>query len=431
MPKPTRKTALEGHTMKETSYFWFGIDWHDNSHTVHVFQPSTNRHERFTVPHSAQGLETLVQRITAVGTVGGIAVEATRNLLVVKLVQAGLPVYAVNPKISKDWRSSYSVAGAKSDAGDARVLAEGVWHHHEHLRTSSLPSASMQELTQLCEDEKHFIDQRTAWVQELQAVLKQYHPQALRFFDDWTAPTAWDFVATFATPEALAKATKARLCRFLAARHIGMSPRWQQRIDQRSQALEWPQDPGTVAALALRVKTLVTALKALEKQLREYRKRIETLFATREEAQVFSSLPGAGAKLAPRLCTIFGENHSEYDSADTVRQLGGVSPVTKDSGKKKEVFMRRACRKKWRNTLHLFAQLSKARCLWAKAYYRLCRDRGDNHATALRKLAYKWLAIIYRMWQTQSTYDEQRHLEQLKKKDSPTYHYMLANGYLA
>lgn len=416
--------------MEQDSQCWIGIDWGGDAHTVHVFQPATDASERFTVPHSAQGLEALVQRLSALGTIGGIAVEAARNLLVVKLVQAGLPVYAINPKLSKDWREGYSVAGAKSDEGDARVLAEGLWHHHRHLAPLSLAPAAQRELTQLSEDEKRFIDQRTAFVQELKAVLKQYHPQALAFFDDWTAPTAWQFVATFATPNALAKATKSRLCRFLAARHIGLSPLWQQRIEARGEALQWPQEEGAVPVLALRVQTLVVVLKALEKQLRQYRQRIETLFAELPDAPVFTSLPGAGGKLAPRLYVMFGQDRSAYDGPDVLRQLSGVAPVTKQSGKRKEVFIRRACRKHWRNTLHLFAQHSKRKSLWARAYYQRCRERGDTHASALRKLAYQWLGIIYRMWQTQTPYDEQRHLERLKQKNSPTYQYMLANGYL-
>lgn len=416
--------------MKTASLMWIGIDWGDQAHEVHGIRPATDERERFSVCHSAQGLQELVERIRALGELGGIAVEATRSLLILKLVQAGFPVYAINPKVSKDWRTAYSVAGAKSDSGDARVLAEGLWHHHGHLSTLSLPNDGMQELTQLCEDEKHFIDQRTALVQELQAVLKQYHPHARAFFDDWTSPTAWDFVRAFPTPDALAKASKNQLCRFLAAHHIGMSPLWQRRVDQRGQALEWPQCSGISAALALRIQTLVSQLKALEKQLGAYRKRIEALFPTLEDAELFLSLPGAGPKLAPRLCVMFGEQHTLYESAAPLRQLSGVAPITKKSGRKKEVLIRRACRKFWRNTLFLYAQHSQRYCKWARAFYKLCRERGDTHSTALRKLAFKWLGIIFKMWQNRTCYNEHLYLGQLMKKGSQTYAYMLANGYL-
>jgi transposase len=382
MPKPKRNSDKEEGEMEQTSFLWVGIDWGDQTHAVHVFEPSTGKGEQFVVPHSAQGLQDLAQRLAGLDRVGGIAVEATRNLLLLKLAQAGLPVYAINPKVSKDWRSVYSVAGAKSDEGDARTLAEGLSHHHSHLTPLASSSPVMRELTQLCEDEKHFIDQRTGLIQQLKAVLKQYHPQLLAFFGDWTAPSAWDFALAFPTPEALAKASKDRICRFLRARHIGIGPLWQQRIEQRVKALEWPQDCATASALALRVQTLASTLKTLEKQLCKYRERIESLFPSIEGAQVFSSLPGAGPKLAPRLCVMFGDDPTQYGCADAIRQLSGVAPVTKQSGKRNQVVIRRACRKYWRNTLHLHAQYSKKKSLWATAFYKRCRERGDTHATA-------------------------------------------------
>ena len=70
--------------MEQDSQCWIGIDWGGDAHAVHVFQPATDAGERFTVPHSAQGLEALVQRLSALGAIGGIAVEAARNLLLVK-----------------------------------------------------------------------------------------------------------------------------------------------------------------------------------------------------------------------------------------------------------------------------------------------------------------------------------------------------------
>jgi transposase len=364
--------------MSSTNLFWIGIDWGDKEHAVHFFHPATDRHERFTVPHSPSGLDEVVQRIQAVDTIGGVAVEASRNLLMTKLPQAELPVYAINPKLSASWREAYSVSGAKSDGGDARMLAEGLWHHHGHLRTSSVARELMAELAQLCEDEMRFIQQRTALVQELQAMLKRYHPYMLVFFDDWTSPSAWDFLALFPAPEAVAKAPKKKICAFLAKCRIGMSPLWQARVDGRKQALDWPQDAAQIAALSVRAQTIIAMLKPLEKQL---------------------------------------------------RQVSGVAPVTMQSGRKNSVKIRRACRKHWRNILHQFAQHSKKKSKWARTFYDMCKAYGDNHATALRKLAYKWLSIIYRMYQAKTHYNDQKHIEQLRKKNSPTYQYMVANGY--
>lgn len=435
--------------MESASVFWVGLDWGGESHTVHGFQPHGTQCFTFKVKHTPQGFEELRRRLGEAGEIAGVAVETTHGLVVQALLDTGLPVYPVNPKLSKAWRASCSVAEVKSDAGDARVLAEGLFHHHKRLHPLRLAGERARQLDELVRAEKRFIDQRTALVQELEDLLKRYHPQMLAFFDDWTSQTAWELLNAFPTPDALAGATKKRLCAFLRARHIGMRPLWLERIDGRTAALDWPRDKALEEVHALHAQTLAKMLLACEGQLDLYRKRVESLFEETEKAQLFSSLPGAGRKLAPRLCVIFADPQGHEDAAgeaerheekgphrgkDTplsvVRRLSGVAPVTMESGKKRGVCVRRACRKHWRDTMHLFAHFSKRKSAWAKAYYEMCRARGDSNASALRKLAYKWLAVIMRMCVDNKCYDESVHVKSLEKSKSPLYQYMLQKGYL-
>jgi len=434
--------------MESASVFWVGLDWGGESHTVHAFQPYGTQRLTFTVKHTPQGLEELKRRMAGLGTVAGVAVETPHGLVVQALLDAGLTVYPVNPKLSKAWRACSSVSEVKSDAGDARVLAEGLFDRRKRLRPLRLADDSARELEELARAEKRFIDLRTALVQELEDLLKRYHPQMLAFFDDWTSPTAWELLKAFPTPEALAGATKKKLCNFLRARHIGMRPLWLERIDGRAAALDWPRDRALEEAHALRAQTLAKMLLSFEGPLDVYRKRVESLFEKAEKAALFSSLPGAGRKLAPRLCTMFTEPQDQGDGDGgteqakeqprrgknpllaAVRRLNGVAPVTMESGKKRGVFVRRACRKYWRDTLHLFAHFSKRKSKWAKAFYEMCRARGDSNASALRKLAYKWLAIIVRMCKENTCYDERRYINSLKRSNSPLYLYMLQKGRL-
>ena len=192
--------------MESMSAFWVGLDWGDSSHTVHAFRPDTTTRHTFTVPNTPKGLRELATRLVELDTVGGVAVETTHGLVVQALLDAGLVVYPVNPKLSKTWRAARSVAEAKSDGGDARVLAEGLLHQREHLRPLRPGNQQACQLAALVEAEKGFIDERTAHVQQLTALLKRYHPQMLAFFDDWTTPTAWEFLLAFSTPDALATA---------------------------------------------------------------------------------------------------------------------------------------------------------------------------------------------------------------------------------
>ena len=59
------------------------------------------------------------------------------------------------------------------------------------------------------------------------------------------------------------------------------------------------------------------------------------------------------------------------------------------------------------------------RSFWAGAYYRQQRDKGSSHQAAVRALAFKWIRILYRCWQTRTPYDESTYLNALKRRGSP------------
>ena len=70
----------------------------------------------------------------------------------------------------------------------------------------------------------------------------------------------------------------------------------------------------TVKAKSLLALSLVQMLFTVEKQLGLYRQRIEELFASHPDHDLFGSLPGAGAKIAPRLLSEIGDNRERFDS---------------------------------------------------------------------------------------------------------------------
>jgi transposase len=62
-----------------------------------------------------------------------VGIETDRGLLVGALVAAGYQVYAVNPQAVSHYRSRYGSSRAKSDRGDAKVLADLVrTDRHNH-----------------------------------------------------------------------------------------------------------------------------------------------------------------------------------------------------------------------------------------------------------------------------------------------------------
>jgi transposase len=409
---------------------WAGIDWGDDHHCVHVVDDRAKTKTAFQVEHTDAGLVEMCVRLRAFANLAGVAIETTRHVVVRALLDAALPVYPINPKMAHAWIKGESVSGAKSDPTDAGALARGLAQHHARLRPLALDDDATRTLGFLCRDEMALIAQQTAFVNQLQACLKEYYPLAISWFGDWTTLTAWDFVATFPRPEDLRTATRRKLVGFLKRHRLGLTPQWLHRIDRERKDAAWPSDPALSDARADYALALVKMLHTLRGQLKAYRKRIETLFAQHPDAALFRSLPGAGAKLAPRLLAAFGSDRERYESAHALQQLGGCVPVTRQSGKTKHVTFRRACQTSFRATLHLFAQYSRQYCVWAEAAYQDARHAGHKHGHALRILASKWLKIIYAMWVTHTAYDDGYHLARLIRRGSPVIDTIRRSGKL-
>jgi transposase len=404
--------------VSKTTEHWAGLDWSENEHVVKVIAQSGAVAKSFAVPNTLEGFEELESRLRAIENLRGIGVEASRALVVNWLVQRGFTVYPINPKLTAAWRKGTSVSEAKSDEADALVIARGIARNHEEFKALKPDTPLVRELALLCEDETHWIAQRTALVNRLKATLKMYYPAVLEWFEDWTSPTAWYFVRKYSTPQALASEGEQELVAFLKGHRVRYTKRRKEVLNRFRESARLQADEATVRAMALRVETLADQLLKLEESLQQYRERIDALFAQHPDAAVFSSLPGAGKKLAPRLASMFGTDRNRFEGAHVLQQISGAAPVSRTSGRMRQVLFRWRCNKIYRNTLYLFALTSINECGWARRVYDYHRARNDSHALALRKVAYKWLNIIFRMWQNQEPYHEGIYLDALRRSGS-------------
>ena len=400
--------------------YWVGIDWGKSTHTVSVVDDRRSSVEQFSIRATLPGFAQLAEKLKRWEPIGGIAIESTRNLVVAYLLGEGYRIYPINPKLSKNWREGNSVAAVKSDERDPDVLALELARRHESLRPLEQAEPAVAELMALCENLRSLINQRSAHVKRLKDALGQYYPAALEFFTDWSSPVAWRFLKRFPTASSLSAARKTTLVGFLKANRIGLSPLWLERIERRSQATAWPSTPEAPALEAMALAT-VAQLLALQPHIDKLDHRIEEHTKALPHADLIRSLPGAGKRLAPALTAITGGIAATNGGYQALRCLTGVAPVPEQSGSRCRVRVRRRCNKRWRDTLHLFAFCSTRFCQWAKAFYDLCRERGNSHATALRKLADKWLKIICRMIDTGQPYDDKRYVECLRTNNSPVY----------
>jgi len=408
------------NTTQENQTYWVGIDWGVEKHVVAVCDDQRRIVSRFAIETTLEGLHTLVARLDKFARVGGVAIETPRDPVVLRLLEEGYAVYPINPKLSHNWRKCVSVAGVKSDAYDAGLLALELSRRHESLQAIVPKDASAQEFLGLCGALRTLIDQRTSQLQRLCAALRRYYPAALDFWSDLGSPSSWAFLKKFPTPASLAKTRKSTLINFLRAHRIGLRPCWLERIEQSRQAAAWPVSPMAEGDKHVAL-ACAAQLQALEPQIRALEKKVAEKGKAFEELNLIKSLPGAGKALAPAITAVVVNLEEDGDAGEQLRHMAGVAPVQDESGKRVKTVMRRRCNKRWRNVFHLFAWCSIRYSAWAKAFYKLCRERGDSYATALRKLADKWIRIIACMIREKRPYDEQEYIESLRKSGSPIY----------
>jgi transposase len=407
---------------QEQYKLFVGFDWASDHHDIVAVDGSGRIVAELTFDETADGWNAFRQTLAKhVGQeLGGVAVavETCNGPAVERLLEMGCAVYPLNPKAAKAYRQRKSPMGAKCDRLDAWSFADALRTDGHNWRRLKEQDPLIQELRILCRDEVQLIRQRTALSCQLQAALHEYYPAALEAFDDWTSPGAWAFVEAFPTPAVLVKAGKRRWEKFLHTHKLFRPETYPKRLEIFARADRFCGKAAVTAAKSRLAVVLAVHLRVLDRQLQEYRQAIEALFAQHPDHDIFGSLPGAGAKMGPRLLSEVGQDRDRFDDAQSLQCYAGTAPVTRQSGKVRYVQFRRGCNKYLRTAIHLWAQQTLPRCAWADAYYRHKRQHGMSHSCAMRCLGQRWLKILWKMWQTGTCYDEALHTRNQVKHGS-------------
>jgi len=386
--------------------YFVGIDWADLHHDVAVLDEKGQELKFFTVPHNREGLEQLKRTLLSINPDPesfACLVETKNGLLVQFLLEAGFPVYPLNPKVV-DYRRKPS--GAKSDPIDARLLASIGRSDLAQLKRLKPDTELVCELKILTRDQDSLIQESTRLNNKLIACLKEYYPAALEFFSKPTLPVALEFYKRYPTPELVREATVPEIAAFLKKHKHPRPNQTAISIWQKAQEPQLNASAPTVRAKCRLMLALVGQLEVVKEQIAAYDKEIDRLFQQHSDSKIFASLPGAARRLAPRLLAEWGDERDRYENAAVVQALAGTSPVLFQSGKYRFARQRKSCVKPFRRVMHLFSFQSIRWVPWAREYYYAKRCQGKTHHEALRALANIWVRIIFAMWKNRTCYDE-------------------------
>src|SRR5262249_19816832 len=158
-------------------------------------------------------------------------------------------------------------------------------------------------------------------------------------------------------------------------------------------------------------------LRVLAAQLQACSQQVSALLSTLAEAPgkgegpsdvaIVLSLPGVGRKITAWLFAEAAQPLAERDS-QMLRTHGGVAPVTKQSGKRRVVVMRRGCNRRLRHALYPMARVALQRDAYCNRVYAALRAKGQRHGQALRKIGDRLLRILMAMLRHRPCYDASR-----------------------
>ena len=390
---------------------FIGVDWASEEHDVCVVEAGGKRAERFRFAHSAIGFDRLIARLARHGDPSElpVAIERPDGRLVDRLLEAGHPVFPVKSNAIKAWRESEVLSGAKSDAGDAEVIADYLRLRHHRLRQLKPFSGHTRALRSVIRTRDDLVRQRVAAANQLEACLDAFWPGAKAVFAEITADIALSFLERYPTPASAGRLGEQRMASFLKKNHY-TGRRTPAELLQRLRSAP----PGLVDGVESDARresllAMVRVLRALNRSIKELDRSVSAHLDKHPDSKIFTSLPRSGRINAAQMLAEWGDCREAYDSSDAVAALAGVSPVTKQSGKHRSVNFRWSCNKRFRNAITTFADNSRHANPWAAHVYARAVARGHDHPHAIRILARAWIRVIWRCWMDGVAYDPSKH----------------------
>lgn len=404
-----------------------GDDWAEGHHDVELMDLSGRTLARARLAEGPAGMARLHAMIgehldqdddQAEVRVG---IETDRGLWVTALAAAGYAVYAINPLQAARYRERHTVSGAKSDAGDAHVLADMVRTDAHQLRLIAADSPAAQAVKAVARAHKTLIWERSRQVHRLRYQLRDFFPAALEAYPDLDAPDVLELLAKAPDPASAARLTTAQIS--AALKRAGRRGTIAERTALIRAALRSPQlaqPPQVTAADAAVVRALAAVITTLNQQIKALESQVEAHFRGHPDAEIILSQPGLGPILGARVLAEFGDDPTRYASAKARKNYAATSPITRQSGKKKTVMARHVHNDRLRDALGRQAYSALTASPGARAYYDQLRARNTTHDAALRQLANRLVGILHGCLKTRTLYDETTAWPQRNNRQFPT-----------
>ena len=387
-----------------------GDDWAEEHHDVHLIDEAGHQISRRRLPEGLAGIRAFHELVADHAEDPHdvvIGIETDRGLWVQALVAAGYQLYAINPLAVARYRDRHNVGGAKSDAGDAKVLADLVRTDRHNHRPIAGDSPDAGAIKVLARGHQNLIWSRTRQTNALRNALREYYPAALIAFDDLASNDAVAVLAKAPTPAAGARLSIGQIS--AALKRGGRQRNVDRRAHEIQAALRNEQlhAPEPIAnAFAATTIAAVGIIAELNRQILKLEDALADRFEQHPDADIYRSLPGLGVVLGARALGEFGDDPNRYASPKSRKNYAGTSPLTVASGKKRAVLARHVRNRRLYDAIDNWAFCSLSNSPGCRAFYDQRRAAGDLHHQALRALGNRLVGILHGCLQHHTHYDE-------------------------
>lgn len=389
-----------------------GDDWAEAHHDIVLLDAAGQRLARRRLPEGLAGVGMLHALVAEHASEPGevvIGIETDRGLWVAALLEAGYEVYAINPLAASRYRDRHAVSGAKSDPGDARMLADLVRTDRHQHRLIAADSTTAEAVKVLARAHQSLVWTRQRQLNQLRSTLREFYPQALAAFAGELGDR--DALAVLErAPSPLEGRTLSLSALRATLRRAGRERNIDRRAREIQEALRSPQlaaDPAISAAFAASVHATVAVVGELTRQISELERQLEDTFMSHPDAEIVRSLPGLGFVLGARVLGEFGDAPNRYQNGKRRRCYAGTAPITRASGTRRVVLARAARNRRLADACYLWAFAALTRSPGARALYDRHRARGATHHQALRALANRLVGILHGCLQHRTPYHEE------------------------
>jgi hypothetical protein len=377
-----------------------GIDWAERHHDVCIVDTGGSVLAKGRVPDGIGGVGRLHEMMAAHAedpSEAVVGIEIDRGLLVGALLATGYVVHAINPLSVNRYRDRHRVSGAKSDPGDARVLADLV-RTDRHLHRQLAGDSGLAEAVKvLARAHQGLIWSRQRHLNQLRNALREFYPAALEAFGtDLASVDALAVLGVAPTPAEGRSLSGARIA--AALKRAGRRRRASERTGEirsalRSFQLEAPEVLSR--AYGEVVRSTVRIVAEMTEQIEALQRELEARFEEHPDAEILRSLPGLGSVLGARVLAEFGDDRTRYADPRARKNYAGTSPITKASGRSRVALARFARNRRLADALDMWAFCSLSCSQGARRHYDAQRAKGKTHRQALRSLANRWVGILH------------------------------------